>query len=101
MGAFCAYGNTYFCDQLLLFFGQVLFLVLYACIRYIEVTLFKAVRYMIIRALTGGILGVGIAGFYLVMARCLLGNTRLDNILLGYDLLVYPSAKMYFDIFRA
>ena len=57
---------------------------------------------MIIRALTGGILGVGIAGFYLVMALGgVAGNTRLDNILLGYDLLVYPSAKMYFDIFKS
>ena len=84
------------------FFGQVLFLVLYACIRYIRGNSFKAVRYMIIRALTGGILGVGIAGFYLMMALGgVAGNTRLDNILLGYDLLVYPSAKMYFDIFKS
>lgn len=84
------------------FFGEVLFLILYACIRYLKGNSFRTVRYMILRALTGGAIGIGIAGFYLMMALGgVAGNTRLDNILLGYDLLVYPSAKMYFDIFKS
>ncbi|MCH4191147.1 MAG: YfhO family protein [Butyrivibrio sp.] len=84
------------------FFGEALFLILYACVRYVKGNSFRTVRYMILRALTGGALGIGLVGFYLMMALGgVAGNTRLDNILLGYDLLVYPSAKMYFDIFKS
>lgn len=84
------------------FFGQVVFLLIYAVIRYASSDTARNVRYMFTRALTGGITGAAIAAFYLLMALSgVAGNTRLDNILLGYDLIVYPSAKMYMDILKS
>lgn len=84
------------------FFGEAIFLVIYAVIRYARSNSFVNVRRMILRALSGGILGVGLGAFYLVMVlEGVAGNTRLDNILLGYDTIIYESSKRYLDIIKS
>ncbi len=96
MTAFMSVVNYYF------FFGQVLFLVIYFCIRYIRGNSFRIVFRMFCRALLGGILGVMIAGFFLMQAFAgLQGNTRLDNYINGYNMLIYPSEKLLWDIVKS
>ena len=84
------------------FFGQVLFLVIYFCIRYIRGNNFTNVCRMFFRALSGGVLGVMIAAFFLLQAFAgVQGNSRLDNFITGYDMLVYPSEKLVWDIVKS
>lgn len=84
------------------FFGQVLFLLIYFCIRYIRGNSFVNVRRMFLRALSGGALGVMIAAFFLLQAFAgVKGNSRLDNFVTGYDMLVYPSEKLIWDIVKS
>ncbi|WP_026516052.1 YfhO family protein [Butyrivibrio sp. MC2021] len=84
------------------FFGQVLFLVIYFCIRYIRGNSFTNVCRMFLRALSGGILGVMIAAFFLLQAFAgIQGNSRLDNFITGYDMLIYPSEKLIWDIVKS
>ncbi len=94
--AYMSVVNYYF------FFGQVLFLVIYFCIRYIKGNTPMNILRMFLRALLGGALGVMIAGFFLLQAYAgIKGNTRLDNVLTGYDMLVYPSEKLIWDIVKS
>ena len=94
--AFMSIVNYYF------FFGQAVFLILYFCVRYIRGNSFKTVVRMFNRALCGGVLGILMAGFFLMQAFAgLQGNTRLDNYINGYDVLVYPSEKMLWDIVKS
>ena len=96
MTSFMSVVNYYF------FFGQVIFLVIYFCIRYIRGNSFITVFRMFNRALFGGILGVLISGFFLMQAFAgLQGNTRLDNFINGYDMLIYPSEKLIWDIVKS
>lgn len=84
------------------FFGQVLFLLIYFCIRYIKGNLPLNVVRMFIRALSGGVLGVMIAAFFLLQAFAgVQGNSRLDNFITGYDMLIYPSEKLIWDIVKS
>lgn len=84
------------------FFGMVVFLLIYACVRYIRHNYFRVLPIMFLRALTAGVAGMLMAAFFLVMAMTgLAGNTRLSNVLTGYTLICYPDAKMYFDILKS
>ena len=96
MTAFMSIVNYYF------FFGQVLFLLIYYVVKYGIKHDLKENLILFNRALFGGLLGVLIAGFFLVPAFAgVSGNTRLDNFISGYDMLVYPSEKLIWDIFKS
>lgn len=96
MTAFMSIVNYYF------FFGQVLFLLIYYVVKYGIKHDLKENMILFNRALFGGLLGVLIAGFFLVPAFVgVSGNTRLDNFISGYDMLVYPSEKLIWDIFKS
>ncbi|WP_026505943.1 YfhO family protein [Butyrivibrio sp. NC3005] len=92
----CSIINYYF------FFGQVIFLILYFFVRYVKNNPKQNVIRMFFRAAFGGIIGVMLAGLFLMLAfGGVAGNSRLSNYLLGYDMVVYPSAKMYWDILKS
>ena len=94
--AFMSIVNYYF------FFGQVLFLVIYFFVRYTQGNNFKTICKMFVRALLGGITGVMLAAFFLLQAFAgIQGNSRLDNFINGYDILVYPSEKLLWDIVKS
>ncbi|MBR0164041.1 MAG: YfhO family protein [Lachnospiraceae bacterium] len=83
------------------FFGMVLFLLLYAVLRHVRKHTLRLLPKKIGSALSAGVTGMLLAAGYLVIAMTgVAGNTRLDNLLSGYELLVYPDAKMYFDILK-
>ena len=92
----CAVINYFF------FFGMAVFLVIYALLRYVNSKNLSHILPMLLRALSAGVIGVMLGAFYLAMAAGgVSGNSRLSNILTGYTLLVYPDAKMYFDILKS
>ncbi len=94
--AFMSIVNYYF------FFGQVVFLVIYFIIRYVRNNKALNVARMFARALFGGLLGVLTAGFFLMQAFAgIQGNSRLDNFVTGYDMLIYPSEKLLWDILKS
>ncbi len=96
MSAFMSVVNYYF------FFGQVIFFVIYFCIRYIRNSRPLDVFIRFNRAFLSGTAGVLISGLFLMQAFAgLKGNTRLGNYLTGYNLLVYPSGKMLWDIIKS
>ncbi|WP_022765711.1 YfhO family protein [Butyrivibrio sp. XPD2006] len=96
MTSFMAIVNYYF------FFGQVLFLLIYYVVKYGVKNSLRDNLILFNRALAGGIIGILIAGFFLVPAFVgVSGNTRLDNFITGYDMLVYPSEKLIWDIFKS
>ncbi|MBQ7678501.1 MAG: YfhO family protein [Butyrivibrio sp.] len=92
----CAVINYYF------FFGEVIFLILIFCFRYIRGNRPGTVLRLFIRAMAGGVIGVLIPAVYLVPAAMgVSGNTRLSDVLLGYDLFAYPSMKLPWDILKS
>ncbi len=94
--AFMSVINYYF------FFGQVIFLIIYFVIRYVDLEDKELVAVRFGRALAGGLVGVLFAGFFLMQAFVgVQGNTRLNNYINGYDMLVYPSEKLIFDIVKS
>ena len=96
MTAFMAIVNYYF------FFGQILFLVIYFLVRYRKTD--KLMDFFIrqLRLIAGVFFGVMLAGFFLVPAFMgIHGNSRLDNIITGYNMFIYPSGKMIWDIFKS
>ncbi len=96
MTAFMAVVNYYF------FFGQVLFLVICFLVRYRKAGDLTELAIRLGRALFGVITGVMISGFFLLQAYFgIAGNSRLENRLTGYDMLIYPSGKMIWDIFKS
>ena len=96
MTAYMSVVNYYF------FFGQIVFFFLYAVIRYVRTNKALNVLKMILRASFGGLLGVFISGFFLMQAYAgIAGNTRLDNYINGYNMLVYPSEKLIWDIIKS
>lgn len=96
MTAFMSIVNYYF------FFGQVVFLVIYYIVRYGRNNGIKANFKMFNKALLGGVVGVLTAGFFLMQAYAgIKGNTRLDNYINGYNMLIYPSEKLLWDIVKS
>ena len=96
MTAFMSVVNYYF------FFGQVVYMVLYFVVRYIKGNNVKQVITNFFTALLSGTLGVLISGFFLMQAFAgIQGNSRLDNYINGYDILVYPSEKLLWDIVKS
>ena len=96
MTAFMSVVNYYF------FFGQVLFLLIYYVVKYGISASLKENLILFNRALIAGIIGVLTAGVFLMQAFAgVSGNTRLDNFISGYDMLVYPSEKLIWDIFKS
>ena len=84
------------------FFGMVVYLLIYAIIRYVRRVNFRNLPYMFLHALSAGVIGVMLAAFFLMMAMTgLSGNSRLSSVLTGYTLLCYPDSKMYFDIIKS
>ncbi len=96
MTAFMATVNYYF------FFGQVIFLLIYFVVRYARNNKLLSTFAMFNKALFGGVLGIMIAAFFLLQAYAgIKGNTRLDNYINGYNMLIYPSEKMLWDIVKS
>ncbi|MCR5403789.1 MAG: YfhO family protein [Butyrivibrio sp.] len=96
MTAFMAIVNYYF------FFGQVLFLILYFFIRYAKEGNLRDGLIRFNRALFSGILGTVLAGFFFIPAVAgVSGNSRLSDFVTGYNMLVYPSGKLVWDIFKS
>ncbi|RKM59000.1 hypothetical protein D6856_11505 [Butyrivibrio sp. XB500-5] len=96
MTALMSVINYYF------FFGQVVFMVIYFVIRYALSNKIKTTLVMMLRAVLAGISGILVSAFFLLQAFAgLKGNTRLNNFVLGYDMFVYPSEKMLWDIVKS
>ncbi len=96
MTAFMAIVNYYF------FFGQVIFLGIYFLIRYTRNASMTLIVKRLNIAIASGAIGVLLSGFFLIPAICgVAGNTRLQNMLTGYNMLIYPSAKMTWDIIKS
>ena len=96
MTAFMSIVNYYF------FFGQVVFILIYFVIRYVRTNRLENVLWMIARGFLGGVLGLMIAAFFLLQAYAgIKGNTRLDNFINGYNMLIYPSEKLLWDIIKS
>ncbi len=96
MTAFMAIINYYF------FFGQILFLVIYFVVRYRKAESLYDFFIRQLRLIIGVFFGVLLAGFFLVPAFMgIHGNSRLDNIITGYNMFIYPSGKMIWDIFKS
>ncbi len=96
MTAFMAIVNYYF------FFGQVVFLAIYFLIRYTRNASLALVVKRLNIAFCSGIIGVLLSGFFLIPAICgVTGNTRLKDMLTGYNMLIYPSEKMLWDIIKS
>ena len=92
----CSIVNYYF------FFGQVVFLFIYFLLRYVPGRKISDIGRNLIRLISAGMVGIMIAGLFLCLAfNGVLGNSRLDNILLGYDVVVYSSGYMYWDIIKS
>ena len=91
MTALMSVINYYF------FFGQVLFFVLYYIVRW-GIRLAKgsgvrAVAAEVLRILAAGAAGLMLSAFFLVQSiGGILGNTRVSNVISGYDLVTYPDA---------
>ncbi len=96
MTAFMSVVNYYF------FFGQALFFVIYFVVRYRHFEYLAELPVRIARAFGGIILGAMISGFFLLPAYYgVAGNTRLENMLTGYGMLIYPSGKLVWDIAKS
>ncbi|WP_026652204.1 YfhO family protein [Butyrivibrio proteoclasticus] len=96
MTAIMSIINYYF------FFGQVLFLIIYFIVRYVRYNKLENSFRMFNRALFGGVFGVLLAGFFLMQAYAgIQGNSRLDNFINGYNIFVYPSEKLLWDILKS
>ncbi len=96
MTAFMAIINYYF------FFGQILFLVIYFVVRYRKAESLYDFFIRQLRLIIGVFFGVLLSGFFLVPAFMgIHGNSRLDNIITGYNMFIYPSGKMIWDIFKS
>ncbi len=75
------------------FFGQVLFLVLYYLVRYLPLRSPRRALSEVSALLAWGALGLCLSAFFLVQSLAgVLGNSRLSDRLLGYDLLVWPDS---------
>lgn len=74
------------------FFGQVLFLSVYYLIRYASSQKVRQTLKEILQLLLAGALGLCLSAFFLVQVLDVIsGNTRLDDFLLGYDMVAYSE----------
>ena len=74
------------------FFGQVVFLILYWCIRYLPHQRIRCSLSEALLLIASGLLGLCLAAFFLIQVwDTVSGNTRLSDILLGYDMLAYSE----------
>lgn len=74
------------------FFGQVLFLALYFLIRYASSQKIGRTLKEILQLVLAGTLGLCLAAFFLVQVLdTVSGNTRLSDILLGYNMVAYSE----------
>ena len=74
------------------FFGQVLFLSVYYLIRYASNQKVRQTLKEILQLLLAGVLGLCLSAFFLVQVLDVIsGNTRLDDFLLGYDMVAYSE----------
>ena len=91
MTALMSVINYYF------FFGQVLFFVLYYIVRWgirlAKGSGIRAAAAEVLRILAAGAVGLMLSAFFLVQSISgILGNTRVSNVINGYDLVTYPDA---------
>ena len=74
------------------FFGQVLFLSVYYLLRYASNQKVRQTLKEILQLLLAGVLGLCLSAFFLVQVLDVIsGNTRLDDFLLGYDMVAYSE----------
>ncbi len=84
------------------FFGQVVFMLIYFIVRYVPGNRPVHIFRMVVRSLVGGTLGVLLGAFYILQAALSVsGNSRISNVLNGYDLVSYPSMNMLWDILKS
>lgn len=96
MTAFMAIINYYF------FVGEVVFLVIYYVAKYAfgEGKAGEKLK-MLFRAMWCGATGVLMAGVYLYSAvYYTLGNSRLSEVMMGYDLVAYKESAMFLGIIK-
>lgn len=74
------------------FFGEVLFLALYYLIRYSRTQKLSQTFLEILRLILAGALGLCLAAFFLIqVVDTVFGNTRLSDLLLGYNMVAYSE----------
>ena len=74
------------------FFGQVLFLAVYFLIRYASSQKISRTLKEILQLALAGTLGLALSAFFLVQVLdTVSGNTRLSDILLGYNMVAYSE----------
>lgn len=96
MTALMSVINYYF------FFGEVLFLVIYYFVRYAPRQSVKETGREILQILIQGALGLLLAAFFLVQSVAgISGNTRVDDLISGYDIVAYPDATTPLAILKS
>ena len=84
------------------FFGQVLFLSVYYLIRYASNQKVRQTLKEILQLLLAGVLGLCLSAFFLVQVLDVIsGNTRLDDFLLGYDMVAYSESATPLAILKS
>ena len=84
------------------FYGEVIFLIIYFIVRYVPSNTKRHTFYMFFHAMAAGLSGLCLVASFLVQAYAgIAGNGRLSNILTGYMTIVYPEAKIPFDLLKA
>ncbi len=96
MTMFMSILNYYF------FFGQIVFLAMYFILCYIPGNRIWQIPRMAFRTIAAGAVGVLCGGFYFLPAvLSVSGNDRLSKVLMGYDLISYPSMNVLWDILKS
>ncbi len=96
MTMFMSVLNYYF------FFGQLVFFAMYFVLCYIPGNRIWQILRMALRVLVAGAIGVLCAGVYfLPSVLSVTGNDRISKVLMGYDMVSYPSMNMLWDILKS
>ena len=96
MTALMSIINYYF------FVGEVIFLILYYLVRRTGRLPLGAMVREILRIILAGTAGIALAAFFLIQSLTgVIGNSRLSNMLTGYDILIYPDAGTPFAILKS
>ncbi len=84
------------------FVGEVIFLAIYYLIRYAPKRGIKGAVREIFQIIGCGIVGLLLAAFFLVQSISgVTGNSRLSNLISGYDMVVYPDASTPLAILKS